>query len=719
MNEILPVNKESILQAAKKVDNNPTLRKGRESIEYDFVLDGNRYPPILILSEANKILGGQELLLTDFGNSTKKAFKIFEDLGLKIEKKYPALTKEIAIEIIDLCNEMALGRENGSITQTTYTEKFKPFLNSFEKKFTYSPNLYLQNQLQNFYNSNLRGINDKLKFKSFGFWGRSIYNYVWSCIYYDFNPPAIPASFSPQLYILVNRYGIKFGFCYGQYITNDDKMVSAVANNKEILSLLKKCLDKDKELRFYNKDEADVTASPEKLFDNQEKIKINSDEDIRKNWSNGSLLIKEFPKDNIPENLFEIIDATLYNLKDFFLSILPTQKELATANKNAISNQSFEIEKIIGDFKECGLFINDATIIRFASSLLCKPFVILTGLSGSGKTKIAQAFAMWICEDDSQYCIVPVGADWTNREPLLGFPNAIERNTYVKPDNGVLDLIIEASKPENSLKPFFLILDEMNLSHVERYFADFLSVMESKDNKGVLLHSDKERIDTNENVIPNNIQFPKNLFIIGTVNIDETTYMFSPKVLDRSSVIEFRVTEDEMKNYLNSSTVLNLGDLGGMGKDMAASFTTIANDDKLEIENSGEIIEVLLEFFNELKKSGAEFGYRSASEILRFAAVINKLESEWKTTDILDAAIMQKLLPKVHGSRKKLAPVLETLGSLCMTEKPKGVEKMEHFLNPQEEKDFSSRIKYPMSFEKIARMYRALLHNGFTSYAEA
>jgi 5-methylcytosine-specific restriction protein B len=719
MNEILPVNKESILEAAKRVDNNPTLRKGRESIEYDFVLDGNRYPPILILSEANKILGGQELLLTDFGNSTKKAFKIFDEFGFKIEKKYPALTKEVAIEIINLCNEMALGRENGSITQTTYTEKFKPFLNSFEKKFTYSPNLYLQNQLQNFYNSNLRGINDKLKFKSFGFWGRSIYNYVWSCIYYDFNPPAIPASFSPQLYILVNRYGIKFGFCYGQYITNDDKMVSAVVNNKEILSLLKKCLDKDKELRFYNKDEADVTASPEKLFDNEEKIKINSDEDIRKNWSNGSLLIKEFTKDNIPENLFEIIDTTLNNLKDFFLSILPTQPKLATANKNAISNQSFEIEKTIGDFKECGLFINDATIIRFASSLLCKPFVILTGLSGSGKTKIAQAFAMWICEDDSHYCIVPVGADWTNREPLLGFPNAIEKNTYVKPDNGVLDLIIEASKPENSLKPFFLILDEMNLSHVERYFADFLSVMESKDSKGILLHSDKERIDTIQNVIPNNIQFPKNLFIIGTVNIDETTYMFSPKVLDRSSVIEFRVTKDEMKNYLNSSTALNLGDLDGMGKDMAESFTAIANDDKLEVENSGEIIDVLLEFFNELKKSGAEFGYRSASEILRFAAIINKLKPEWKTTDILDAAIMQKLLPKVHGSRKKLAPVLETLGSLCMTEKTKGVEKMEHFLNPQEEKDFSSRIKYPMSFEKIARMYRALLHNGFTSYAEA
>lgn len=362
-------------------------------------------------------------------------------------------------------------------------------------------------------------------------------------------------------------------------------------------------------------------------------------------------------------------------------------------------------------------FISEKLCTRFISSLLTKPFVILTGLSGSGKTKLAQAFAMWICEDENQYRMVPVGADWTNREPLLGFPNALEKNNYVKPENRVLDLIIEANKNES--KPYFLILDEMNLSHVERYFADFLSVMESKDDKGILLHSDKERKDTNNNIIPNNIQLPKNLFIIGTVNIDETTYMFSPKVLDRASVIEFRVTADEMNTYLDSNAGINLGNLRTKGKNMAASFVELAKDKNFEAAEKEGLNKTLMSFFAELKKTGAEFGYRSASEIIRFAAVANKLDAGWKQDEITDAAIMQKLLPKVHGSRKKLAPVLETLGCLCMTEKPKAEEKMEYFLNPQEEKDFSSRIKYPMSFEKISRMYRALLHNGFTSYAEA
>lgn len=364
-----------------------------------------------------------------------------------------------------------------------------------------------------------------------------------------------------------------------------------------------------------------------------------------------------------------------------------------------------------------GYFIDEKLSTRFIASLLTKPFVILTGLSGSGKTKLAQAFAMWICDDEEegkmnkQYCIVTVGADWTNREPLLGFPNALEKNSYVKPDNGVLDLIIEANKNES--KPYFLILDEMNLSHVERYFADFLSVMESKIK--IALHSG----DNDWNSVPAEIGFPKNLFIIGTVNIDETTYMFSPKVLDRANVIEFSVTAAEMESFLGSNIQTNLDGLKGEGEEMAESFVEFAKETSLDTKNAEALNKTLMNFFAELKKTGAEFGYRSASEIIRFAAVVNKLDADWKLDEIVDATIMQKLLPKVHGSRKKLAPVLEILGSLCMTEKPKDGEKMENFLNPADEKDFSSLIKFPMSFEKISRMYRALLHNGFTSYAEA
>lgn len=363
------------------------------------------------------------------------------------------------------------------------------------------------------------------------------------------------------------------------------------------------------------------------------------------------------------------------------------------------------------DSKSIGLQLSVDLIIRFVTSLITKPFVILTGLSGSGKTKLAQAFAMWICEDESQYCIVPVGADWTNREPLLGFPNALETGKYIKPDNRALDLIIEASKEENQQKPYFLILDEMNLSHVERYFADFLSVMESRTQ--IPLHSGDGEWDG----VPAKIKLPANFFIVGTVNIDETTYMFSPKVLDRANVIEFRVTREEMNSYLEKSSYIDLQNLTGKGKEMALNFLEIAIKKDLLPRDQTSFSTELIKFFSELKKSGAEFGYRSASEILRFAAVVNVIEPDWKVSDIIDAAVMQKLLPKVHGSQRKLGPVLKTLGSLCLQDG----QKIDDFLNPKTEIDYSDslKIRYPVSFEKILRMYDNLISNGFTSYAEA
>jgi 5-methylcytosine-specific restriction protein B len=255
-------------------------------------------------------------------------------------------------------------------------------------------------------------------------------------------------------------------------------------------------------------------------------------------------------------------------------------------------------------------------------------------------------------------CLIPVGSDWTNREPLLGYPNALNKGEYVYPDNGVLELMLNSAK--NPHIPFFLILDEMNLSHVERYFSDFLSAMESHEK--IPLHAEIAWKDDT----PSKIALPNNLFIIGTVNIDETTYMFSPKVLDRANVIEFRVTGDEMETFLSNNKPLNLDSLINTGANMAKSFVTIANDKSLEAKNVQELSDTLIIFFDELKKTGAEFGFRTASEILRFTAIINHIEPNWKITQIIDAAIMQKLLPKIHGSRRKLEPILKTLAKLCL-----------------------------------------------------
>jgi MoxR-like ATPase len=373
-------------------------------------------------------------------------------------------------------------------------------------------------------------------------------------------------------------------------------------------------------------------------------------------------------------------------------------------------NAPFKQDVFIENLNYSGLLFSNFLIVRFLGALLTKPFVILTGLSGSGKTKLAQAFVQWICQDESQYKIVPVGADWTNREPLLGYPNALNPEEYIKPDSGVLDLIIEAAKEKNQDKPHFLILDEMNLSQVERYFADFLSVMESGEDIPLFAEG------TVENGVPAKLRLPSNLFVIGTVNIDETTNMFSPKVLDRANTIEFRVMKDEMENFLKNMSKINMDALVSKGAGMAKDFLRLASNQSFETKDIEEIRETLLKFFVELKKTGAEFGYRSASEILRLIHQLSVLDKNITTDEKLDIAIMHKLLPKLHGSRRKLCPVLSRLGSFCIDGDMK-IEK-DVFENP--DFDFEgNNVLYPLSLEKIARMHRGAVENGYSSFAEA
>jgi 5-methylcytosine-specific restriction enzyme B len=410
---------------------------------------------------------------------------------------------------------------------------------------------------------------------------------------------------------------------------------------------------------------------------------------------------------------------------------------------NIQSDSYFTTESFAKSCENAGLIFTHQLIQRFTASLCTKPFVICSGLSGSGKTKLAQAFVQWITESENQYKIIPVGADWTNREPLLGYPNGLEPNSYVMPDSCALQLILNASKDQN--KPYFMILDEMNLSHVERYFADFLSIMESEGK--IKLYSGEKRyskyvkgeVFDESYFIPHEIEWPKNLFIIGTVNIDETTYMFSPKVLDRANVIEFRISENDMGKYLEKPRKVEMKklfidedkDKAGLGASMSVGFMDIYRTK----HNTNTSKEILTEFFKELQHAGAEFGYRGASEINELIGVlefINKENTQWdekdinKPIDFIDIAIMQKLLPKLHGSRKKLVYPLETLAGLCLVRinesQPDDQNKTkilyQQFIS--EKRDSAKwEIKYSISLEKIERMLKNVIENGFTSYAEA
>ena len=358
------------------------------------------------------------------------------------------------------------------------------------------------------------------------------------------------------------------------------------------------------------------------------------------------------------------------------------------------SVQAFR-EQLHASFYRAGLRVPDGLLLRVAASLLAKRFLILTGLSGSGKTKLAHAFAAWITDSEDQYRLVAVGADWTTNENVVGYQDALQAGIYRKPSNGALDVILRAEN--DPTRPYFLILDEMNLSHVERYFADILSAIES--GQEIALHSAAESLKASEDdplSVPAKIRLPNNLFIIGTVNVDETTYMFSPKVLDRANVIEFRATAGDIAAFLDAPSKVDMDALAGKGGTFGQDFVKEASTDaQLDSKTAADLKAQLTEIFGALAPIGAEFGFRTAYEITRFTHFHARLSGEgWKFKDALDAQVLQKLLPKLHGSERRLGPVLKALEAFCTTH------------------------ECDDSLKKIRRM-QDRLKDGFTSYAEA
>lgn len=311
-------------------------------------------------------------------------------------------------------------------------------------------------------------------------------------------------------------------------------------------------------------------------------------------------------------------------------------------------------------------FSNSKLSTRYILSLLSKPFVILSGNSGTGKTRIALRFAKYLeKQTDTEITntlLIPVGADWTDNTKILGYFNPLAndgKGEYVKSE--ILSFL-ELAK-ENPSIPFFLILDEMNLSHVERYFSDFLSAMESGE--PILLYKKPEDCEC---VVPEKITLPENLFVTGTVNIDETTYMFSPKVLDRANVIEFK---PEMKDVLDnlisgaSSDEQKTAESG-----VAEGFMELTNkirngDVPDELKNELEKIKPVLEsIYKILEKSGFEFAYRTAKEIRLYAIASYETcedKSQFNINSVIDQQIVQKILPKIHGNKKQIGSMLVEL----------------------------------------------------------
>jgi|GEM_PF-1249695 len=294
------------------------------------------------------------------------------------------------------------------------------------------------------------------------------------------------------------------------------------------------------------------------------------------------------------------------------------------------------------------------------------------------------------------YTFLSVRPDWRDTKELLGYYNPINRAYESTP---LLKFILEAKESyednKNNAVPYFIILDEVNLSHVEYYFADFLSVLESgRDQHGwtketIKLHNSEEvLLDNNGKEIPKEIKLPPNLYIIGSVNIDETTYMFSPKVLDRVFTIEFRevnfdnyskslqnlpinISEDELKTL--EDQLKKLGDILLNDLRNNEKFCAVVADKK-EIKNAiskldSTIINELNQLNQILQPYNLHFGYRVLDEIalfIKYATSAPKEVGELSVERALDFAVFMKVLPKFHGPRQKLERPLWLVLNWCL-----------------------------------------------------
>lgn len=301
------------------------------------------------------------------------------------------------------------------------------------------------------------------------------------------------------------------------------------------------------------------------------------------------------------------------------------------------------LDRLHSYLTESGFLFDHDTILKYWISLKTKPFVILSGLSGSGKSKLPSLVADAL---GARFLPVAVSPAWIEDSDLLGYISPLDQTNTFQSTMFMNFLLQAAADRDDQL--WFVCLDEMNLAKVEHYFAKFLSAMEGLHarDRNISLHSGSEA------KVPRELAIPESFFFTGTVNMDETTHTFSPKVLDRANVIEFDVTPDQL--------LANLPPRGQPDK----SFFLSGTDFRRFQAQSGDTrhrrkLAVIARILAPVR---AHFGFRVREEIERYIANGQRLADP---NHLLDWQIHQKILPKVKGSGLALSNALASLAELA------------------------------------------------------
>jgi len=373
----------------------------------------------------------------------------------------------------------------------------------------------------------------------------------------------------------------------------------------------------------------------------------------------------------------------------------------------------------------------------YITAIKSKPFLLLAGISGTGKSRIVRELARTCWTEGSEeykaqkpknFEMVQVKPNWHDSSELIGYVSRVSGSpVFVTGD--FLKFVAKAW--ENPEMPYFLCLDEMNLAPVEQYFAEYLSVVESRkcqedgtittdpilekskeDWYRVLTAELTEDEDIRTRFLNEGICIPQNLIVVGTVNMDETTFSFSRKVLDRAMTIE--MNEVDLYGGLDSQ-------YEKIGKLEAGNLIGTAVEAVDVYQENKDVCDTALKYLDavntELEGTPFKVAYRTRNEFLLY--VVNNLpynkDKDGKEIPqkkiiarALDEITSMKILSRIEGDSSKIDKLLDNLYSTIKEQ-----------LDAISQQDYSEEKKqgktYSVSLAKLKEMEKRL-ESGYTSF---
>ena len=302
-----------------------------------------------------------------------------------------------------------------------------------------------------------------------------------------------------------------------------------------------------------------------------------------------------------------------------------------------------------GTADHAGFLYDKKDLLNFHISAKSSRLVILAGMSGTGKSGLVRLYGKALGLPEERVRFLPVRPSWMDDGDILGYVD-MKNMVYRSADTGLSELLIDAARHPEKL--YMVCFDEMNLARAEHYFAQFISVLEKEDNPVIRLYNPAlaSRLYNSE-TYPAEIPVGRNVIFTGTVNVDESTYHFSDKILDRANVITLH------QGRFHDLLTLHKEKQEPLPEVDSKTFDSFRQEEGLGLtERELDLLDGLNDAFHQSGIS-CGIGFRIARQMGRYLANIPVCQSYHREEGI-DAEVVQRILPKLRGSSQQLASLV-------------------------------------------------------------